>query len=60
MIPDFHSVPDEEEGVDTGAVRDCLRDYYGTAVQQFPMAVIDLADIDSMSDEEVIREARKA
>ena len=60
MIPDFHSAPDDGESVNIDAVRERLRDYYGTAMQQFPMAVIDLAAIDSMSDAEVIREARKA
>ena len=36
-----------------------LEDYYGTAMQEFPMAVLDLADINEMTDEEVIAEARR-
>jgi len=36
--------------------RDYLRDYYGTAMMSgFPMAVVDLGRIDSLSDEELIR-----
>ena len=40
--------------------REALREYYGTAVSNgFPMAMMDLVKVDSKSDEEVIREARK-
>ena len=37
-----------------------LKDYYGTAMyNSFPMAVIELSRIENMSDEEILREARK-
>lgn len=39
-------------------LRTALADYYGTAVHNgFPMAVRDLVNIDSMTDEEVIQDA---
>ncbi len=51
--------PYEDED-DVDELRDKLRDYYGTAmVSGFPMAVIDLADVDDMSDEEVKEAIRK-
>ena len=50
--PENH--PDMED------IRGALKDYYGTAMQEFPMAVLDLARVDTMSDEEVLREARQA
>lgn len=50
--------PDQEMTVDD--LRRNLQDYYGTAMQQFPVAAADLAAVDGMSDEEVITEARKA
>ena len=57
------SIWDEEtDPEDTGIeeVRDALRDYYGTAMTGgFPMAGIDLARVDSMSDEEVLRDAHR-
>ena len=50
-----------QESYDVEDLREQLRDYYGTAmVAGFPAAVIDLAELDRMSDEEIIREARKA
>ena len=51
---------DQRNNNDSDSLRDRLRDYYGTAMQQFPMAAMDLGRIDQMSDEEVFREARKA
>lgn len=37
-----------------------LEDYYGTAMASgLPMAVLDLAEVSAMSDEEVIMEAEK-
>jgi len=49
---------DDSDGIED--VRDALRDYYGTAmVSGFPMAGMDLARVDSMSDEEVLRDAYK-
>ncbi|MCR5373543.1 MAG: hypothetical protein K6E41_08780 [Solobacterium sp.] len=49
---------DEEEDVEE--LREKLKDYYGTAmVSGFPMAVFDLAEVDDLSDEEVIEQARK-
>ena len=61
MLKDYLIDPeDDEEELDEEAdsAREALRDYYGTAmVNGFPMAVIDLADVDSMSDEEAIEEA---
>ena len=48
----------EEETVGIEDVRDALRDYYGTAMTSgFPMAAVDVARVDSMSDEEVIKDA---
>ena len=44
--------------VDVSYLRDRLRDYYGTAMtSEFPMAMAELNDVDSMSDEEVIEKA---
>ena len=40
-------------------LREALRDYYGTAMARFPMAVMELAEIDRMSDGEVLEAARK-
>lgn len=46
--------------VDVSYLRDRLRDYYGTAmVSEFPMAMAELNEVDSMSDEEVIEKAEK-
>ena len=45
---------------DIDELRERLIDYYGTAMYSgFPMAIIDLSRIENMSDEEIIREARK-
>ncbi len=49
----------EEEYEDAGMARRMLEDYFGTAMQQFPAAVIDLADLESMDDGEAIRKARE-
>ena len=41
-------------------LRDRLIDYYGTAMYSgFGMAVIDIARIENMDDEEIIEEARR-
>lgn len=49
---------DDEDDVEE--LRDKLRDYYGTAMTSgFPMAVIDLGNVDELSDEEVKEEIRK-
>lgn len=41
-------------------LREKLKDYYGTAmVSGMPMAVMDLARVDNMSDEEVVKEAKR-
>ena len=53
--PDYS---EETENVDR--VRDALKDYYGTAMASgFPMAVVDLAKVDSMTDDEVLLIAKK-
>ena len=49
----------EEDGVTVEYLRDRLEDYYGTAMQQFPMAVMDLGRVGHMSDAEIAAEARK-
>lgn len=49
--------PDEEK---IEELRQKLRDYYGTAMTSgMPMAVIDLARVERMDDEEVLEEAEK-
>ena len=45
--------------MDYEALRRDLMDYYGTAMQQFPMAVMDLGRVSHMSDAEIAAEARK-
>ncbi len=50
----------EEWSMDAEAARSRLRDYYGTAMQAFPMAVMDLNSVETMSNDEAIRAARKA
>ena len=41
-------------------LRKDLIDYFGTAMQSgFPMAVVDLSDIENMSDEELLKYAIK-
>lgn len=50
----------DEETIDTEEIRDKLRDYYGTAMTSgFPAAVIDLGRVESMDDEQLIKEAEK-
>ncbi len=49
-----------EKENDAEELRRKLKDYYGTAVTSgMPVAVIDLARVGLMSDEEVEEEARK-
>lgn len=46
--------------IDIAELKDKLRDYYGTAmVSEFPMAMAELNEVDSMSDEEVIEKAEE-
>ena len=41
-------------------LRERLRDYYGTAMTSgFPMAMAELNEVDSMSDEEVVERAEE-
>ena len=48
------------DDADVSYLRDRLRDYYGTAmISGFPMAVMELSEVDSMSDEEVIKRAEE-
>ena len=43
---------------DAEELREKLKDYYGTAMTSgFPMAVIELSEIDDMSDEEILEKA---
>ncbi|MDO4400980.1 MAG: hypothetical protein Q4D27_08550, partial [Coriobacteriia bacterium] len=56
--------PREEGGVmatiDVDALREHLRDYYGTAAfKGFAPALLDLADLDRMSGEELCRLAER-
>ena len=46
--------------LDIDDLRSALMDYYGTAMQEFPMAVMDLERIRTLSDVEILEEARKA
>lgn len=56
----FNDPDDHNDELDISEVRGALRDYYGTAMTNgFPMAVMDLAKVDSMTDEEVIKDAMK-
>ncbi len=51
MIPDDKRIEE---------LREKLKDYYGAAmVSGMPMAVIDLARVENMSDEEIEKEAQK-
>lgn len=44
--------------IDVDELREYMRDYYGTAMMSgFPAAVLDLADVDSMSGEELCETA---
>lgn len=41
-------------------LRKDIIDYYGTAMfSGFPMAMMDIADVKRMTDEELVREAKK-
>ena len=40
-------------------LRKKIKDYYGTAMQFNPVAAINLASIDNMTDEEIVEEAKK-
>lgn len=49
--------PDDEK---VEELREKLMDYYGTAMASgMPMAVIDLARVETMGDEDIIKEAEK-
>ena len=50
----------DNEGISIDILRARLEDYYGTAMQQFSAAIMDLVQVRNMSDEEVVREAQKA
>lgn len=57
MYWNYYPHNDEDE---VEELRDKLRDYYGTAMTSgFPMAVIDLGNVDKLTDEEVREEIRK-
>lgn len=44
--------------IDVDKLRDYIRDYFGTAMMGgFPAAILDLADVDSMSGEELCKMA---
>ena len=44
--------------IDVDKLRDYMRDYYGTAMMGgFPAAILDLADVDSMSGDELCKTA---
>lgn len=46
--------------IDVDALRDHMEDYAGTAMMNgFPAALLDLADIDSMSGEELCEKAEE-
>lgn len=46
--------------IDVDALRDHMEDYTGTAMMSgFPAALLDLADIDSMSGEELCEKAEQ-
>ena len=47
------------EGISMDEIRSALEDYYGTAMNEFPMAAVELGRVQSMSDEDVIQEALK-
>ena len=49
----------KHQELDIAVLRKLLMDYYGTAMQSFPMAVIELSNIEDMSDDEIIVEAQK-
>lgn len=43
--------------MDIEEIRSLLKNYYGTAMQYQPAAVMDLSAVDYMNDEAIIREA---
>ncbi len=45
--------------IDYEALRRDLMDYFGTAMGFFPVAVMDLSEVESASDEELLEIARK-
>ena len=46
--------------IDVDRLRDYMRDYFGTAMMGgFPAAILDLADVDSMSGEELCKTAEE-
>lgn len=46
--------------IDIGSIRDDLKDYYGTAMASgFPMAVMDLANVENASPQELIDLAQR-
>ena len=52
--------PIKDKNDDVEELREKLRDYYGTAMTSgFPMAVIDLSEVDDLDDDEVRKKARK-
>ena len=58
MSWNYNPIKDEDDDVEE--LRDKLRDYYGTAMTSgFPMAVIDLSEVDDLDDDEVREKARK-
>lgn len=50
----------KHQELDIAALRKALMDYYGTAMQSFPLAVIELGNIEDMTDKEIVFEAQKA
>ena len=58
MSWNYNPIKDEDDDVEE--LRDKLRDYYGTAMTSgFSMAVIDLAEVDDLDDDEVREKTRK-
>ena len=45
--------------MDIDQIRELVKDYYGTAMQYHPNAMGDLSNVDSMSDDEVLKEAEE-
>ena len=48
----------EAQGQELSDIRNAMLDYYGTAMQQNPLAAMDLGRIGQMSGEELIQEAQ--
>ena len=44
---------------DIKRLREKIIDYYGSATSFFPMATADVIRIEQMTDEEIVKEARK-